>query len=701
MNKKMPLVLTVLFFGLFLVNCSDSSSDDSESPSSSSLQADVSSSSSDDVPLSSSSQADMPSSSSDDTPSSSSQADVLSSSSDDTPPSSSSQVDVSSSSDDTPSSSSSDTPSSSSSLVEATLRAEPVAAAPANSPPHELYSWTDGNKNYYIIDAGYIKNSLLMENGFHYSGVGHIEITAMETRETSIAENRTNTVSNSIVVSTGSTNTTTNTIGLKEAITTGVTTSIEISGKTGFITNLFVKGSVKEGIETTIQGSIEKSTESSTTISKSFETSTGRTEGTSESFETTLKQSWTKSTSLAANSGDPAGYYRYAWYVISDVYFIISTSLNNQELLSWEVVSVPREKYELHQEYSPKVFDNSPIKGSEIVFAEDFYKKLPKPTDIISQRHTLTVNDAEGGNVSHNPKQIIYEAGTQVTVTATPSDGYVFNSWTGAPLGVNASSASITFAINNNLTLTPSFRKVIERRETKEFTTSGTFTFDKCISATIEVYALGAGGGGQGGHRMDAGIGKHYSGSGAAGGGGAAVYYKTTVDCSILLNINVGKGGAGGNGFRESGVGEWNSGYPGTDGGSTSVTWNNGSSGIIANGGKLGGGGDRKQGLDAGSGGSASSCDGCTSAPGESGTAGERGYSVDASKLASRGGNSGTISIGHTNPFGNGLGAERQSKEVITRLAGYGGGGFGGYNNTESGSNGGDGKVVIVVTYYE
>ena len=239
--------------------------------------------------------------------------------------------------------------------------------------------------------------------------------------------------------------------------------------------------------------------------------------------------------------------------------------------------------------------------------------------------------------------------------------------------------------------------------EIKEFTDSSVYTFNKSFPATVEIYALGAGGGGQGGHRMAAGVGKHYNGSGAAGGGGAAVYYKTTINSSSSFKITIGKGGTGGEGFRESGIGKWNSGYPGTDGGSTSVTWNNGSSNIIANGGKLGGGGNRYQGLDAGSGGRASNCEGCTSVAGEAGTGGERGYSVDASKLASRGGNSGTVRIegGSVNPFGNGLGAERQNSDVITRYAGYGGGGFGGYKHTQFGSNGGNGKVVIAVTYFE
>ncbi len=508
MIKKISLVL-IAFLGLFLLNCSDNSSDDT-------------------------------------------------SSSDDAPPSSSSQVDASSSS-------SGDTPLSSSLQVFA-LRAEPVAAVPANSQPDILYSWTDGSKNYYIINAGYIKNSLLMENGFHYSGFGHMGITVTETRESSIAESRTNTVSNSIVVSTGSTNTTTNTIGLKEAITVGVKTGVE----TGIETGSFVKGSVKASVETTIEGSTEISAETSSQISKNLETSTGRTTETSESFETELRQSWSKETSLAANSGDPAGYYRYAWYTVSDVYFVISTSLGNRELLSWEVISIPREKYELHQEYSPKIFDNSPIPGTEIVFADDFYKNLTGPTDTISQWYTLTINTTEGGSVSLNPNQITYNAGTQVTVTAMPNAGYTFNGWTGTPSGVNVSSASIEFVINGNLTLTPNFHRVAEK---KEFTASGTYTLDKGFPAMIEIYAIGGGGGGQGGHHRVQwfGIGSDLTGSGGSGGGGAVAYMKLSVEQPVTISIIVGRGGSGGSGkyvYND----QWISGDPGGNGGNTSVT---------------------------------------------------------------------------------------------------------------------------------
>jgi len=63
----------------------------------------------------------------------------------------------------------------------------------------------------------------------------------------------------------------------------------------------------------------------------------------------------------------------------------------------------------------------------------------------------------------------------------------------------------------------------IERTEIKEFTSSGTYTFNKGFPATIEVYALG--GGGQGGHTSDwikVVLLTTDHGTGGSGGGGGA-----------------------------------------------------------------------------------------------------------------------------------------------------------------------------------
>ena len=605
---KNALVFIALFLGFFLVNCSDSSSNDPESPSSSSLQVDALSSSS--------------------------QGGVI------TPPTA--------------------------------LKAQPVAASNNPSELKIVDSFTEGGKNWYIIDAGYISNSLIMQMGpTEYSGFGTVTLSMTESIETSMTRSRTETVSNSILISEASTN------------TTSIENSTTWKGSGSFEFKKIFK----------VEGGLEKTFTNSSGTSRAIEVSNGKSKETSESFMTSISQSLTNSTLFTIDRGDPVGHYRYAWYTVSDVYFIISTSLDNQKLLSWDVIScargVPSGRLELS---SDGKFDNSPIAGTEIVFADDFYKTLPKPPATL--RYSLTANTTEGGDVSHNPNQITYESGTQVTVTATPDAGYVFNGWTGVPSGVNASNASITFAINSNLTLTASFRKAKEKTEETSFTIPGThtFTFDK-FPATIEVYTLGGGGGGQGGHTEVWGgpFKLCGNGRGGGGGGGGAAYIKLTIEEPIFFNITVGSGGSGGDALNNpKNQLWWNAGYSGTDGNPTSVTWAAKNITLTANGGVRGG--HNRTGAGSGN-----------SGGGSGGDAGTRPTSALVTDwFPAYGGLGANGNDGDCNGGGGGSAA---SISNIGSGAPFGGdsrgkGGTGGCSNN-NGENGGNGEVKIRVTYYE
>jgi uncharacterized repeat protein (TIGR02543 family) len=504
-----------------------------------------------------------------------------------------------------------------------------------------------------------------------YSGFGTVTLSMTESIETSMTRSRTETVSNSVLIS--------------ESLTDNK--SIENS------TTWKASGSLELKKVFKVEAGVEKTLKNSSGTSRTVEVSNGKSKETSESFMTSISQSLTNSTLFTIDRGDPVGHYRYAWYTVSDVYFIISTSLDNQELLSWDVIScargAPSGRLELS---SDGKFDNSPIKGTEIVFADDFYKTLSKPPT--SSQYVLITNAMEGGKVSHNPNQTSYNFGTQVTVTAVPDAGYVFNGWTGAPSGVNASNASITFAINSNLALTANFRRAIEKTETKEFTTAGNhiYTFDKGFPATIEVYALGAGGGGQGGHENgwmgDGGSNGagHERGTGGAGGGGAAAYIKFSLEQSTIITIKVGRGGTYGSGSNKAHWlpinkdDNWTSGTPGNDGENTTVQA--GSTILIANGGKGGGGAGRTE-IHGGNGGTASRPSAVpesnwATTPGNKGTDGIRN-----GNQVSRGGNSGRLIIGSSDIGGS-----------------KGEGGASSYGNN-IGSVGIDGEVKIVITYYE
>jgi uncharacterized protein (TIGR02145 family)/uncharacterized repeat protein (TIGR02543 family) len=80
------------------------------------------------------------------------------------------------------------------------------------------------------------------------------------------------------------------------------------------------------------------------------------------------------------------------------------------------------------------------------------------PTTPATYTLTVTVSPAEGGTVSRNPNADSYNAGTHVTVTATPNNDYEFLGWTGA---LNSNDNSVTVTMDgNNKTLSAGFRKI-------------------------------------------------------------------------------------------------------------------------------------------------------------------------------------------------------------------------------------------------
>jgi len=71
-------------------------------------------------------------------------------------------------------------------------------------------------------------------------------------------------------------------------------------------------------------------------------------------------------------------------------------------------------------------------------------------------KYTLSVSasPASGGSVSRSPNQASYDAGTSVTVTANPANGWKFSNWTGAS---SSASSSISVKMDDNKTLTAVF----------------------------------------------------------------------------------------------------------------------------------------------------------------------------------------------------------------------------------------------------
>ena len=70
----------------------------------------------------------------------------------------------------------------------------------------------------------------------------------------------------------------------------------------------------------------------------------------------------------------------------------------------------------------------------------------PAPT-----QYTLTVTAGEGGTLSTEGGT--YDEGTEITITATPNDGYEFIGWEGS----DSDSSSLTVTLNGNVTIQPIF----------------------------------------------------------------------------------------------------------------------------------------------------------------------------------------------------------------------------------------------------
>ena len=67
--------------------------------------------------------------------------------------------------------------------------------------------------------------------------------------------------------------------------------------------------------------------------------------------------------------------------------------------------------------------------------------------------YTLTVTVGEGGTVSSEGGE--FEEGTEVTIIASPTEGYVFTGWEGN----NSTSESLTVTLNSNITLNAIFKE--------------------------------------------------------------------------------------------------------------------------------------------------------------------------------------------------------------------------------------------------
>jgi hypothetical protein len=227
----------------------------------------------------------------------------------------------------------------------------------------------------------------------------------------------------------------------------------------------------------------------------------------------------------------------------------------------------------------------------------------------------------------------------------------------------------------------------------------------------IELYALGAGGGGQGGN-LNEGLIFTERGTGGAGGGGSAAYLKLgnlglSKNGTVSLSVTVGSGGAGGSATTTSST---NAGCSGGRGGATTVAWSAKSITLNAPGGSGGGSGSTTctgNNVNGGAGGTRGSVNPSNSnlyvsspffADGSTGSTGNIDHGTTT--IASNGGKAATISNrGTLSSFGGGSGGSLAAGSFDPNPAQNGGGGIGA-PWTNDGRSGGNGLVTIVFKYF-
>jgi len=337
---------------------------------------------------------------------------------------------------------------------------------------------------------------------------------------------------------------------------------------------------------------------------------------------------------------------------------------------------------------------------------------------------TTNVNVSGRGTISINPNTNSFAPNQQVLITANPASGFKFVNWTGtgAPTGTAANNPIITVTMTDNLTVTANFG--VEGRIDRTFNAapfsyapdhahhSWSLPSNVRFPATIEVYALGAGGGGQGGSQLHMAFEKDRRGTGGSGGGGAAAFMRFTAEDQVHFIINVGNRGQGGTGRFYSGNNAIRRGNEGTNGARTTVSV--AGHDLIVAGGQGGGQGG---GHASGNGGITSikppgiTTNDWQSNPGLNGEPG--GHNVFLSSL---GGRSGRLFIGSLNPFDGGAapynsdGSSTSDIYPIWNVLIYdnllwarnpGAGGSGGHTDRARGVAGGEGLVRVIVTWIE
>jgi hypothetical protein len=275
------------------------------------------------------------------------------------------------------------------------LQAATHPARAMTEPPEVLGSYSDGVSNFYLIDVGYIEKALISELGsiyFNGSEVG-APFAVSTANETTVTNSLTKTVSQSVETSHTD------------------TYKWEIGAEGGVKINVPF-GEVNFAIKTSFEHSWSDTT--STTNSKSI----------SDTVETATAYSQTLTTGYTFRDCDVPGTYRWALYGVCDVYFIVETSPDNQDLRGWETVVCGRPGYVRHLEYSADGRFTNEQPANTIEFMEYFWEGLENPPNTSELKF-----DTDGGTAI-SPRNVSAGRSLSFAAAVEPTrDDYVFAGW--------------------------------------------------------------------------------------------------------------------------------------------------------------------------------------------------------------------------------------------------------------------------------
>ena len=274
-----------------------------------------------------------------------------------------------------------------------------------------IASSTDFSKNYYLIDAGYIKNvPIFSTNSFYYNGISIPTISFSNSNATTISVG--DSISKTVTESISMTNTNSITYSIERGLELGVEGGFDDYVRVGLKEHFKVSGSYSREWGTEVEK--QNSMTNVHTVEKEI----------AESFSTTV------SCTIGGN-GEKVGHYRYSLVTVCDVYYLVTTNRDNTILTDWTIVLCAREDKQMFLDYSEDGKFGKESNIDSLDLPENFYKNLKIPTKTITNIVTLDEND--GYTLEQKEHEVTLGLSYQLPIPERYN--YAFAGWYSSPNG--------------------------------------------------------------------------------------------------------------------------------------------------------------------------------------------------------------------------------------------------------------------------